>query len=102
MNPEDKYSFSLKVWCLGGSTPWRHYVIIPKKISEVIYNEYQHKKKNFESIHVNARIGESKWKASIIYNSKIESFALPVKPSIVKKEKILQEKKIIIDIEINL
>lgn len=77
----------LEVWQYGGQATW-YFVSLPEEKAEeinVLYSEY---KRGFGSLKVSVTIGETSWKTSIFPDSKSNSFFLPIKAEVRKKESI--------------
>lgn len=93
--------FKEKVWLYAGKSSW-FFISLPKIKSKAIKKIFKDLMRPFSSIKVNAQIGETKWDTSIFYDKKRETFLLPLKSSIRKMEKIINEEivEIYIDIKI--
>lgn len=81
------YKFKEEVWLYPGMSGW-HFVSLSKKQSEEINKNFHKRKKGFGSIPVVVTIGKSNWKTSIFPDKKSQSFLLPLKANIRKKEGI--------------
>lgn len=93
--------FKAKVWLYAGKSSW-FFISLLKIKSKAIKKIFKDLMRPFGSIKVNAQIGETKWDTSIFYDKKRETFLLPLKSSIRKMEKIINEEivEIYIDIKI--
>lgn len=93
------YSFRAKVWIYEGPGGW-HFITLPKKLAAEIRLFHGQKAKNWGSIAVITTVGKTIWKTSIFRDTKSESYVLPLKAEIRKKEKIAVGKMLPVRIEI--
>ncbi len=77
----------LKVWLFTGGASW-HMVTLPEEIAEEINVLYSERKMNFGTIQVEATINNTSWSTSIFTDTKSNSFVLPIKALVRKKEEI--------------
>lgn len=82
-----KYQFSEKVWRYAGTGGW-YFISLPKNISQEIRNNLKNEEEGWGRLKATAEIGTSQWKTSIWYGTKNETYLLPLKSEIRKKEKI--------------
>lgn len=93
------YSFSAKVWIFNGPTPW-YFITLPKKLAAEVRMFHGGLQKNFGTIRVTATLGKTSWKTSVFRDTKRDSYVLPLKAEIRKKEKIEPGRKISVRLEI--
>jgi hypothetical protein len=79
------FTFSAKMWLWKGKGGW-YFITLPKKIAKQIHSDYSEFKHSWGSLYVEATIGETTWKTSIFPNNAFESFTIPVKSIVRKKE----------------
>lgn len=96
-----KYKFKSEVWLYPGMAGW-HFVSVSKKESKQIKKDFGVFAKGWGSIPVQVTIGTSKWRTSIFPDKRTETYLLPVKAVIRKKERIFDKDKIVVQIEIKL
>lgn len=82
-----KYQFSEKVWQYEGTGGW-YFISLPKNISKEIRNNLKNEEEGWGRLKATAEIGTTQWKTSIWYGTKNETYLLPLKSEIRKKEKI--------------
>ena len=75
------------MWLYPGDAPW-HFVSIPKNTKEKIDFFFGHFKRGWGSLPVLATIGKTGWKTSIFPDKKSDSYLLPLKAEVRKKEAI--------------
>ena len=79
------------------STPFRYqeeaacswnFISLPKELAKEIRGNYKHQEEGWGRLKVTAQIGNSEWKTSIWFDTKHDTYLLPLKAEIRKKEKI--------------
>jgi hypothetical protein len=95
----NRFSFKSKVWIYPGMAGW-HFVTLPKKIANEIASRYHYIKKGFGSLPVEVTIGKTNWKTSIFPDKKTQSYLLPLKVEVRKKEGIKEGDTINFTIEV--
>jgi hypothetical protein len=79
-----RYSFSAEVWVHQGGA-W-HFVALPELVSDDIEAQFGDSAAGFGSIKVEVTIGTSTWRTSVFPDSKRETYVLPLKAPVRKKE----------------
>lgn len=97
----NQYKFKTKVWLYPGMAGW-HFASLPQDISEDIKQNFGDRKRGWGSLHITATIGKTNWKTSIPPDKKSGGYLLPLKADIRKKEGILADNNITLQIEINI
>ena len=92
------YRFTSKVWQYPGMSGW-YFVGLPKKESKEI-KEGHNRVAGFGSVPVSVTIGKTKWKTSIFPDKRSETYLLPLKAEVRKKEGIFSDDTISVHIEI--
>lgn len=93
------YNFKGKVWIFNGPTPW-YFVTLPKRLAAEVRMFHAGLQKNFGTIRVTATLGKTTWKTSVFRDTKSDSYVLPLKAEIRKKENITAGKTLQITIAI--
>ncbi len=93
-----KYTIKSEVWLYPGMSGW-HFIGIPKKESVEIKNRYK-VKAGFGSIPVMVTINKTKWKTSIFPDKRTETYLLPLKAEVRRKEGIFSGNKISLTVEL--
>ena len=91
------YKFSGKVWQYNPPSGW-HFVSLPHELAHEIRAALKSEEEGWGRLKVEAVIGNSKWKTSIWFDTKMNTYLLPVKTEIRRKESI----KIGVNIELGL
>ena len=94
-----EYKFKAKVWIFAGPTPW-HFITLPKKTAVEIKAFHGSAAKNFGTIGVLAKIEKTRWKTSVFSDTKSQSYVLPLKAEIRKKEKITVGKMVLVQLSV--
>ncbi len=93
------YKFKETMWIYPGPAAW-HFINVPIKHTKQIKNTFGHLARGFGSLPVNVNIGTSSWKTSIFPDNKNQTYLLPIKVSVRKKEGLKAGQKITINITI--
>lgn len=83
------YKFKSEVWLYPGMVGW-HFINLPKKQSEEIKNKFGKNARGWGSLPVIVKVGKTSWKTSIFPDKKSETYLLPIKSEVRRKEKILK------------
>lgn len=81
------YSFLGKIWKYKGTSAW-YFVTLPAKISKKIRKQLYLSEEGWGRLKTIAKIEKSTWQTSIWYDTKVESYLLPIKLKIRKTEKL--------------
>ncbi|GAB4144796.1 MAG: DUF1905 domain-containing protein [Patescibacteria group bacterium] len=81
------YRFEGKVWPYPGEGSW-HFITIPEQLSQEIKEMFGYLSVGWGTLPVTATIGNTSWNTSIFRDKKTNSYLLPVKAEVRKKEKI--------------
>lgn len=82
-HPGMEYTFSAKVWY----SEW-YFVSLPKEMAADIRMNFKGLEEGWGRLKVVAKIGGSEWKTAIWFDTKQQTYLLPVKADIRKREKI--------------
>lgn len=93
------YSVKSEVVLYPGMSGW-HFAYVDKKKSKEIREKYATLKKGWGSIPVTVTLGKTTWNTSIFPDKKSETYLLPLKAEVRKKEHIVAKKKIMFSIVI--
>ncbi|MGG5332555.1 DUF1905 domain-containing protein [Enterococcus sp. AZ163] len=87
-----KYEFSAAVYHYSSSpemTGWTM-VSLPKDLAEAIRNDFKDREEGWGRMKITAEIGNSLWQTAIWFDTKQDTYLLPLKAAIRKKEKIIE------------
>lgn len=86
------YEFSATVYHYSSSpemTGWTM-VSLPKKLAAAIRKDFQDREEGWGRMKINAKIGKSQWQTAIWFDTKQDTYLLPLKAAIRKKEAITE------------
>ena len=83
------YKIKEKVWLWGYSdvSPW-HFMSVPKKETAQIKKDFGKLSRGWRSLPVMVTIGKTDWKTSIFLDGRTDTYLLPLKAQVRKKEMI--------------
>lgn len=87
------YRFVAKVWKHSATASW-YFVSLPKKQAEEIRIHFQHLEEGWGRLPCEAKIGKTQWNSAIWFDTKQQSYILPLKAAIRKKEQITTDQQI--------
>jgi hypothetical protein len=76
-----------QVWLYPGAGGW-HFVTLPKQDAQTIRTTFGSLKRGWGSLPVTVTIGRTSWETSIFPDAQAESYVLPIKVEVRRKEKI--------------
>jgi hypothetical protein len=87
--PVATYEVTTEVQKYPGITGW-HYVTLSADVVDDIRARYGSSARAFGSLAVSVEIGHSQWSTSIFYDNNSESYVLPVKADVRKREDVAE------------
>lgn len=87
--PKKNYKIKSEVWIYPSEKASWHFVTLPKKEAQKIKKDFESKKRGWGSLPVLVKMGKTSWETSIFPDKRSESYLLPIKFSVRKKEEIL-------------
>ena len=87
MDGKIKYEFSSTMWKYQLAGGW-FFVSLPKPISEEIRKHFKWQEEGWGRLKVEAQIGNYKWNTAIWFDTKLETYLLPIKADIRSKCKL--------------
>ena len=95
-----KLQFIAPLWVYSGPTAW-HFITLPQEDAEQI-KFFVKTPNGFGSVRVRAQIGESVWKTSIFPDRSSNSYLLPIKAEIRKRESLSEGDRVQVSLTIDL
>jgi len=98
------FSFTAKCWLWQSKATAWHFITLPEDKSEEIkfFSENVHeKRRGWGAVRVQATIGDTTWETSIFPSSSNNAYILPVKADVRKKEKILVDNVVKVQLKID-
>ncbi|MEO7978381.1 DUF1905 domain-containing protein [Flavobacterium sp.] len=93
MNGKIKYEFTEKAWQHSSPGGW-YFVSLPTEMAQEIRNTFKSEEEGWGRLKAAARIGKSDWKTAIWFDTKKNTYLLPLKAEIRKRENIDAEMEI--------
>ena len=93
MNGKIKYDFTGKVWQHSSPGGW-YFVSLPTEIAKEIRSVLRTEEEGWGRLKAIARIGKTEWKTAIWFDTKRNTYLLPIKSEIRKKENVENETEI--------
>lgn len=90
---EIKYEFSARTWQHSPPGGW-HFVSLPADMAKEIRENFGWQEEGWGRLKATAEIGISVWKTAIWFDTKHQTYILPLKAEIRKKEEIEPDKNI--------
>ena len=82
-----KYEFSSTVWKYTGPAGW-YFVSLPKNLAKEIRKHLKWQEEGWGRLKATAKIGSSEWDTSIWFDTKMDTYLLPLKAEIRNKEQL--------------
>ena len=87
------FDFSGEIWQHDGPGAW-FFVSLPEKVAYEIRSVLKSEEEGWGRLKVSALIGNSEWKTAIWFDSKRNTYLLPLKSEIRKQESLQSEQLI--------
>lgn len=82
-----KYEFNAKPWQFVGPNSWT-FISLPTDISKEIRENLKNEEQGWGRLKAIAKIGKTEWKTAIWFDTKHNTYLLPLKAEIRKNENI--------------
>lgn len=94
-----KYDFVAKPWQYNGPSSWT-FISLPENIAKEIRRNFKSEEKGWGRLNVTAKIGRTIWKTAVWYDTKMNTYILPLKAEVRIKESVDVDKKLSASIRI--
>jgi hypothetical protein len=94
-----KYQFKSEPWNHSLAGSWV-FVSLPLKISKEIRTYLKNEEQRWGRMKAKAQIGRSEWETAIWFDTKANTYILPLKSEIRKKENVVVGKKITVTVTV--
>lgn len=85
-----KYKLKSKLWIYSGAKTSWHFLTLPVKEAFEIKCLYSLQAKGWGSLPVSVTIGKTNWRTSIFPSKELDSYILPIKAEVRKKENLAE------------
>lgn len=82
-----RYEFEAKPWLYQGPNPWC-FISLPVELAEEIRSYMKPEEAGWGRLKITAKIGATEWKTAIWFDTKLNTYLLPLKAEVRKKERI--------------
>lgn len=82
-----KYEFSAEVWQYAGHAGW-YFMSLPTKLAKEIRDHLKWQEEGWGRLKTTAKIGDSEWQTAIWFDTKMNTYLLPIKAEIRRKERL--------------
>jgi hypothetical protein len=82
-----KYEFSGEIWRYKPPGEW-HFVSLPIEIAKEIRENLKYQEEGWGRLKATAKIGSTEWETAIWFDTKMNTYILPLKATVRNKEKI--------------
>lgn len=93
INGKIKYEFTAAPWQYKAPGGW-YFISVPEDISKEIRENLKWQEEGWGRLKITAEIGSTRWKTAIWFDTKRNTYLLPLKADVRKKEKIENEEDI--------
>ncbi len=97
MDDKIKFEFNSKMWKYPAPGGW-HFVSLPKYVSSEIRENLQWQEEGWGRMKATAEIDHHKWETAIWFDSKIETYVLPIKAAIRTKANVQIDQNVKVNI----
>jgi hypothetical protein len=94
-----KYQFKTEPWKYSLAGSWV-FVSLPLKISKEIRTYLKSEEQGWGRMKATAQIGRSEWETAIWFDTKANTYILPLKSEIRKKENVVVGKKLTVTVTV--
>lgn len=84
---QKKYSFKGNVWKYKGPAGW-HFVTLHKALAKRIRKRHGLSEEGWGRLNTTVKVGRTKWVTAIWYDTKTDSYILPIKAAVRKAEDV--------------
>jgi len=82
-----KYQFSAKIWQYAAPGGW-YFMSLPTELAKEIRDNLKWQEEGWGKLKENFEIGNNKWETAIWFDTKRNTYLLPIKAEIRKKENL--------------
>lgn len=82
-----QYTFRAGCWRYSGPAGW-YFVSLPTRLSKEIRKTLKPEEEGWGRLRLVARVGDTDWKTAIWFDTKLNTYLLPLKAAVRKKESI--------------
>jgi len=99
---KNRFSFKEEIWIYPSETAAWHFATLPKEQAKKIKSVFGANSRGFGSLPVSVTVGQTNWQTSIFPEKRSESYILPIKSEVRRKEGISAGDKVSFSLEIKI
>jgi len=88
-----EYRFRSRPWQYAGPGGW-YFISLPKKLAKEIRTALKQEEQGWGRLKATAKIGDSEWTTAIWFDTRLNTYLLPLKAAIRKNEHITISKDV--------
>lgn len=88
-----RYGFSAQPWQFQGPGGW-HFISLPIELAKEIRDAFKAEEEGWGRLQARAKIGNTEWETAIWFDTKTNTYLLPLKSHVRKKENLQLGKNI--------
>jgi hypothetical protein len=93
------YQFTSKIWKTAEAGGW-YFVTLPSELSKEIRKTFKIEEEGWGRLKTAAKVGNTEWKTTIWFDTKKNSYLLPLKSDVRKNEKLIENQEINVELYI--
>lgn len=97
MEGKIKYEYSVRIWKYNSSGGW-YFVSLPKNISKEIRENLKWQEEGWGRMKTSAEIEDLTWETAIWFDTKKETYLLPIKAEVRRKLNLKVDQKVLMKI----
>lgn len=90
-----QYRFKAEPWKYSGPNGW-YFISLPQKLSKEIRKTFKSEEQGWGRLPAKAKIGNTEWETAIWFDTKVNTYLLPLKAEVRRKEQLIVGNKIIV------
>ncbi|MDR2145507.1 MAG: DUF1905 domain-containing protein [Tannerella sp.] len=94
-----QYQFSSKLWRTAESGGW-YFISLPNELSEEIREMFKTQEEGWGRLKALAKVGKTEWQTAIWFDTKHDTYLLPIKTDVRKKENLAIDQTVEVAIHI--
>lgn len=99
MNHPIQFEFQALMWQHAGSGGW-HFIALPEDIAHEIRNTLKWQEEGWGRLKCVAQIGQTEWRTAIWFDTKHNTYLLPIKAEVRKQARLIKDSMVNLTIKI--
>jgi hypothetical protein len=94
-----KYQFTSKLWKTAEAGGW-YFVSLPSELSKEIRENFKTEEEGWGRLKATAKVGNVEWQTAVWFDTKKNTYLLPLKSDVRKKEKLVENQEVDVELYI--